>query len=177
MYIVFFDLGDTLVRRSQNGYELIPNSLQTVREIGDLTDHNGDHIIRALVIDSHTKEEKPILDSIKENRKNMILSILNRTGLRDEFKPLDARMTLSSDIGFTKSENLDKFINIALAKINIEIGLENVILVTEEEDHITKAKSLGLHTIHLTEKEEHQLLDDEINNISKLTFKIRDHIQ
>jgi FMN phosphatase YigB (HAD superfamily) len=172
MYVVLFDLGNTLVKSSPNGYKLIPNSLRTVQDIGILTDHRGDHIIRALVIDSHTKEEKPFLDTIRENRKNMIIDILNRTGLQDEFNPLDIHMTLSSEIGFTKSEDLERFINIALKKTNIETELENVILVTEEKDHVTKAKSLGLKTIHLTEKEDQQLLEDEINNISKLTSKI-----
>ena len=58
-------------------------------------------------------------------------------------------ITLSSDIGFTKTQNLKGFFTEALNKLANNINLNDIIFVTELEDHITKAKSLDYTSLSL----------------------------
>lgn len=152
-----------------NGFEIIPNSLDTVRQIRTLRDNNDDPIILGLLIDTHLKEEAPLTSDIREDKRKVILNILQETELLAEFEPIERHMTLSSDIGFTKSENIKGFLNIALKKIGRENIFEGTIFITEDDEHISKANSLGITTIHITDKSDQDLADKEINNISNLT--------
>ena len=106
MKIIFFDLGDTLVRQVSAIYESIPGALDTLREIYSMKDKNNYSPIIGLVIDTHDPREAPLLESEKTNRKNEIIRILEETKIKEFFEPIESRMTLSTELGFTKSENL-----------------------------------------------------------------------
>lgn len=129
-----------------------------------------------LVIDTHQPEELPLSEEEITGRKNLIMTILEGTSLIDEFIPTETNVTLSSEIGFTKSENMKNFINTALRKLNKRDKFSSVIFVTEDSDHITKAKTFNLNTIHFTNKPDNELRNDEINSLFRLPSKIIDLI-
>lgn len=86
--------------------------------------NNNDLPYMGLVIDTHLPNESPISEDEQTKRKNMILTILKDTKIKEFFEPIESRMTLSSEVGFTKSENLKEFFNIAISKTDKKMNLE-----------------------------------------------------
>jgi pyridoxine 5'-phosphate synthase PdxJ len=104
------------------------------------------------------------------------LDILKKTNIKQLFEPIETYVTLSSDIGFTKSQNFKGFIDIALNKVNKNDEYEISVFITEDKEHISLAKSIGIKTIQITNKNNSDLLDDEINALSQLSIKIKKFI-
>jgi len=178
MIIIFFDLGDTLVRQSStSSYELIPGALKALQEIHSMKDADNNLPIMGLIIDAHRREEAPLSETEKEQKKSWILDILKKTNIKQLFEPIETYVTLSSDIDFTKSQNFKGFIDIALNKVNKNNEYENTVFITEDKEHISLAKSIGIKTIQITNKNNSDLLDDEINALSQLSIKIKKFIE
>jgi FMN phosphatase YigB (HAD superfamily) len=174
MKVILFDLGDTLVRRASPTspiYEIVPDAPETLQTIFDMKNDNTS-LVLSLVSDTHKPSEVPLSDIKKITRKNETIQILESTQIKKYFEPLDLHMTISSDIGFTKFENLKDFIRIALNKINKKISFQDVLFVTELEEHILSAKSLNIKTIHFRNTINHPE-EDEINSLLQLIPKVR----
>lgn len=173
MKVILFDLGDTLVRVSPTSsiYEIIPDAHETLQTISDMKNDNTS-LVLGLISDTHEPSEVPLSEIDKITRKNEIIQILESTKIKKFFEPLNLHMTISSDIGFTKFENLKDFFRIALNKINKEISFQDVLFVTELEEHILSAKSLNIKTIHFRNTINHPQ-EDEINSLLQLIPKVR----
>src|SRR5215204_4942959 len=103
MKAVLFDLGDTLVERFGTGYRLIERAMDL------LNNTNYIQIVMGIVSDTHDPSELPLSPNEKLIRKNEVLHILENVNINEYFEPTDVHLTLSSDIGFTKTENLEGF--------------------------------------------------------------------
>jgi FMN phosphatase YigB (HAD superfamily) len=79
---------------------------------------------------------------------------------------------LSSDLGYTKSENLNGFFDNALNKLLNNSNLSDIIFVTEIESHILKAKSLGVKAYYYNPQNSSGN-DNTINKLVDLIPKIQ----
>lgn len=164
MKVVLFDLGDTLVESFGSGYRLIEGAMDLLKGIESMNDVDNRKIVMGIVSDTHKPEELPLSEDDKLIRKNRTLHILESVNIKEYFEPTDVHLTLSSDIGFTKTQNLEEFFIISLGKLSNNINLNDIIFVTEFESHIIKAKTLGVQTYHYTP----QSISENDNTINKL---------
>jgi FMN phosphatase YigB (HAD superfamily) len=133
---------------------------------------NNEKIVMGIVTDTHDPNELPLSENQKLNKKNLVLQILEKTNIKEYFEPTDTRLTLSSDIGFTKSRNLKEFFNNALNKLSNDVNLHDIIFVTELEDHIISSKSLGVKTFYYNPQSTSGN-DYTINKLIDLSSKIQ----
>jgi FMN phosphatase YigB (HAD superfamily) len=172
MKVVLFDLGDTLVESLSTGYRLIDGAMDLLRGLDSINNTNNKQIVMGIVSDTHAPSELPLSPNEKLIRKNEVLQILENTNIIEYFNPTESCLTLSSDLGYTKSENLNGFFDNALNKLSNNSNLNDIIFVTELEDHIIKAKSLGVKAYYynplgLSEN------DDTINKLIDIIPKIQ----
>lgn len=172
MKVVFFDLGDTLVESSGTGYRLIEGAMDLLKNINSMNNTNNRKIVMGILTDTHEPDELPLSESKKLIRKNRVLQILENVNIKNYFEPTDVHLTLSSDIGFTKTENLEEFFNNALSKLSNNVNLNDIIFVTELERHILKAKSLGVIAYHYTPQSTSGN-DNTINKLMDLIPKVQ----
>ena len=173
MKVILFDLGDTLVERFGTSYRLIEGAMDLLKDINSMNNANNEKIVMGIVTDTHDPNELPLSENHKLIKKNLVLQILERTNIKEYFEPTDTRLTLSSDIGFTKSQNLKEFVNNAINKISNNISIDDIIFVTELVDHIIAAKSLGIKTFHYNPQIHSSNDDDTINKLVDLIPKIQ----
>ena len=77
MKFVLFDLGDTLVEKSDSDYKLI-EATEVLKDINSMNNTNNEKVIMGIVIDTHKPNEIPLSESQKLNRKNQVLQILKK---------------------------------------------------------------------------------------------------
>lgn len=138
MKIVFFDLGNTLEK--QGG--LAPGAIETLRAIQSLQGSDGRAPALALISDftmPNTPDEIPAIRA-------QYLAILDTLGLRQFFKPVSKRVTLSTEVGVTKPDK--RIFESAIKKINPSLRFQDAIFITEEPVHIAAARSLGMRAVH-----------------------------
>jgi hypothetical protein len=70
------------------------------------------------------------------------LEVLDRTGLRRFFEPVDQRVTLSTQAGVTKPAAL--VFETALQRAGIDGGLNQALFITEDAVHIAACRKLGM---------------------------------
>lgn len=134
MKIVLFDLGDTLEHIVQGKDVLMPGALELLSAIQDMHDHNGDTPALALVSDFDKPAEE-------------YYALLQALGIHTFFKSFTERITLSNEVGITKPD--EKIFRAAIDKIQKDLPYQNVIFITENKQHTTAARKLGMMNIRL----------------------------
>lgn len=134
MKIVLFDLGDTLEHKLENNHVIMPGALKLLSAITEMRDQNGNPPFLALVsnFDGPPAEYYRIIEVLRIDK---------------FFKLYPDRITLSNVVGFSKPDK--RIFRAAIDKIDNGLPFQNVIFVTEEEDHIKEARKLGMMTIRL----------------------------
>jgi FMN phosphatase YigB (HAD superfamily) len=140
MKIVLFDLGKTL---EHNG-ELREDAIETLEQIKELEDINNQSLILGLASDFFPASNEEEL----KQRKHEYYSILDQLQIKSFFEPIDKNITLSSEVGETKSENPRKFYQTVIDKIG-NTSFNELIFITEFKPHIDSANTLGMKTIFL----------------------------
>jgi FMN phosphatase YigB (HAD superfamily) len=152
MKIVLFDLGDTLEYLDGNNDILMPSAIKLLSAVQDMRDHSGDTPALALVSDL------PIKNTVQE-----YYTLLQDLGINTFFKPLSERVTLSKEVGVMKPD--EKIFRAAIDKISKGLSYQNVIFITENEEHTTGARKLGMMTIKLKRAWE---TDGEVNSLLEM---------
>jgi FMN phosphatase YigB (HAD superfamily) len=129
MKIVFFDLGDTL----ETNDVLLPGALATLQDIQSLRDSSGEPAVLGLISDFDGPSEE-------------YYAILDLLGIRSFFEPVQTRVTLSVEVGALKPDI--KIFRAALDKLGPNLMFENALFVTENPDHVTAARGLGMTAVH-----------------------------
>ena len=135
MKIILFDLGNTLEHNVQNTHILMDGALDLLEAIQDMRDPNGDPPVIALVSDF-------------DNSPTEYYNILKDFGLSSFFNPYTKKVTLSIEVGVKKPD--EKIFRSAINKIQKDLPYKSVIFVTENKEHITAARKLGMMAIRLT---------------------------
>jgi FMN phosphatase YigB (HAD superfamily) len=150
MKIILFDLGDTLEYIHQNKDVLMPGAKELLSAVQDMRDHNGDAPALALVSDFDESAEE-------------YYTLLQNLGIDTFFKPLKERVTLSKEVGVTKPNQ--KIFRAAIDKIYKDLSYQNVIFITENKEHTSAARKLGMMTIRLKRAGEQ---DGEVNSLFEM---------
>jgi FMN phosphatase YigB (HAD superfamily) len=140
MRIVLFDLGDTL--EDQEKDVLLPGARETLQAIQGMRDSAGNAPILALVSDFDMPKRPDQTASIRKR----YFAILERLGIRSFFEPVSKRVTLSTEVGVHKPDK--KIFQAVLKKVAGHPRFEDVLFITENRDHVNKARTLKMKAVH-----------------------------
>jgi FMN phosphatase YigB (HAD superfamily) len=134
MKVVLLDLGNTLEYTTQENKDvLMPGALDLLSAIQHLRDSNGEPPVLALV---SNWVDPPV----------EYYNLLQDLGIANFFKPFSKKVTLSNVVGIPKPD--ERIFRAAIDKIHKNIPYKNVIFITEDSDHIVKARKYGMAAIH-----------------------------
>ncbi|MET0400670.1 MAG: hypothetical protein ABW277_28035 [Longimicrobiaceae bacterium] len=163
MKIILFDLGDTLEHEGV----LLPGAKQTLECLRELRDGAGEAVILALASDFDMPEEPQQVQVIRQR----YYGILDRLGIRSFFEPVDTRVTLSTDVGVFKPDEL--LFREVLARSGGSATFRDVVFVTENPDHVSAARKLGMLAIHFGGPGQ---VSGEVDRLVDLVPRIREMI-
>jgi len=112
MKVVLFDLGQTL----ENNGALRDDAIETLKYIQNLRDANDQPPILGLASDNEFPDT-----NAHQARERYYNLITNNYKIAKYFEPLDTNVTLSKDVGATKDENLQLFMQTAIDKIDNKV--------------------------------------------------------
>lgn len=136
--VVFFDLGLTLVDSRNRPFPHVKEALRIIRSF---TTAEGKPLVLGLVsdFDLPTPPTTPAKVAAIWDR---YLTILDRTGLRPFFEPVERRVTLATHAGVLKPHR--KIFDTALRRLRSKDSLKECLFVTENLDHVHAART-NLH--------------------------------
>jgi len=136
--VVMFDLGETLVDGDLHPFPHVPEALAAIAQL-KATD--GQRLERTLVSD-YTMAE-PATPARVAVLFAEYLGLLERTGLRPHFEPVERRITLSTQAGARKPDR--HVFETALQRLGTPAALPECLLITENAAHIRAARAdLGM---------------------------------
>jgi FMN phosphatase YigB (HAD superfamily) len=133
--VVMFDLGMTLIDETSRPF---PHVMSALTAIADLKTANQKPL-RSCLVSDFTMATEPVTDEEVAALFKQYLAILDNTGLRRFFEPVNERVTLSTQAGARKP--CRKIFEKALERLNVAVPLEDCLLVTEDPNHIAVART------------------------------------
>ena len=132
---LLLDLGGTLIDSSEQVFPGVQDAL-TVLEAFETEDHQP--LVTCLVSD-FTMPEPRTTEAIAAAFADY-LKILDKTGLRSFFEPVDERVTLSTHVGVKKPAAA--VFEAALKRAKIAGSITETLFITESADHIAAGADL-----------------------------------
>jgi FMN phosphatase YigB (HAD superfamily) len=160
--VVLFDLGDTL----EHNDTIRQDTIETLEKIKNMENHP----ILGLASDYGLPNNwgtLPLEEQIKRSRQQYFNEI-EQLGIRQYFEPQN--VILSTDVGNTKDQDIEKFFQKAVEKIG-NTSFNQIIFITENCKHIDSANSLGIKTIFL-KLNNNSAINNGNNTISNLIESI-----
>jgi hypothetical protein len=140
--VVFLDLGLTLVDPQQRPF---PHAAEAVRTIQGFTGPGGERLAVTLVSD-FDMVPPPLTPAKIRPVVNRYLAILDGTGLRPLFEPVNRRVTLSTHAGLFKPDG--QVFTTALSRLRSDAHLSDCLLITENPAHVKAARAvLGMRAL------------------------------
>jgi hypothetical protein len=137
-----FDLGMTLIDEHHRPFPHVEDALTA---ISGFKTADGKKLLSCLVSNFGLVSE-PVTDAKVKASFDQFLTILDGTGLRPFFEPVDKRVTLSIHGNVEKPNR--KIFEEALRRLGAQASLDQCLFVTEEADHIKAARdTLGMTTL------------------------------
>jgi FMN phosphatase YigB (HAD superfamily) len=134
MRAILFDLGDTLVdARNQP----LPGATDLLTAVRHLRDPEGKPVLSGLISDWKMSQNRVQRNLFRRE----YLAELQQSGLDVFFKPLNKRVTLSTDVGAFKPDPL--IFQTALDRLAPGLAFHHAVFVTERLAHIKAARKLG----------------------------------
>jgi FMN phosphatase YigB (HAD superfamily) len=133
--VVLFDLGLTLIDSRDQPFPHVKEALTTIQSF---TTAHGKKLLTGLVsdFDLAAPPATPAKISAIFSR---YLAVLDGTGLRPFFEPVQRRVTLSTHAGVLKPDR--KVFETALARQRSKASLKECLFITENQDHIRVART------------------------------------
>ena len=138
--VVLFDLGKTLESGVQG--VLLPSARETLEAVQAMQDANGDPVILALCSDFFMTNDQAQIPLIRQQ----YFDILDELDIRSFFKPVEERVTLSTEVGKFKPD--EEVFQAVLDKVDDDLRFQDIIFITENLSHVTAARTLGMKAIH-----------------------------
>jgi FMN phosphatase YigB (HAD superfamily) len=164
--VVLFDLGDTL---EHNG-NIRQDTLETLERIKNMDNPP----ILGLASDyglPNNWGSFPLEEQIRRSKQHYFNEI-ERLGIRQYFEPVEQNIILSTEVGKTKDQDIEKFFQKAIDKIGNNTSFNQIIFITENCKHIDSANSLGIKTIFL-KLNNNSAINNGNNTISNLSESIK----
>jgi FMN phosphatase YigB (HAD superfamily) len=138
---LLLDLGDTLIdSASEKPFPGVEDALGVI-ETFETADHAP--LVVCLVSD-YTMPEPRTSRAIAATFAEY-LELLDRTGLRRFFEPVEERVTLSTHAGARKPDAL--VFETAFKRAGVDGGLNQALFITENAEHIAACRKLGMKTL------------------------------
>jgi FMN phosphatase YigB (HAD superfamily) len=136
---LLLDLGDTLID-SQHGNEPFPGVKDALGVLQKL--ETADHTPLVLCLVSDFTMPVPRTEAAIAAAFADYLEILDRTGLRSFFEPVDERVTLSTHVGVGKPDAA--VFKAALKRAKVDAPITEAMFITENPDHIEACRDLHM---------------------------------
>jgi hypothetical protein len=133
--VVIFDLGMTLIDDTQHPFSHVEDALTAIAEFETA---DGD-ALRSCLVSDFAMPTPPVTDAKVTARFNEYLEVLDRSGLRAFFEPVEERVTLSSHAGVLKPDR--KIFEKALQRLGANVSLDECLFITENASHIEAART------------------------------------
>jgi len=137
---VLFDLGSTLLDEQTN--RPLPGATGLLDALGDVRDSEGLPVLSGLVSDWKMPRSPTEVGPLRQE----YLQELAASGLDAFFRPLEMRVTLSTDVGVRKPDAA--IFRAALDRLQPGLPFHQAAFVTERLEHVHAARALGLVAIH-----------------------------
>ncbi|MET0966099.1 MAG: M28 family peptidase [Nakamurella sp.] len=135
---MLFDLGNTL----ESGDALLPDAIETLTAIAELTDPAGRQVRLGLISDFTPAPKPEQIPAIQAE----YYDIIARLGIRSFFEPVAQRVTLSTEVGVGKPD--PAIFRRAIEKLDPAASLADALFVTENLAHVRAARRLGMRAVH-----------------------------
>jgi FMN phosphatase YigB (HAD superfamily) len=137
---ILFDLGNTLLDERTN--RPLPGATGLLGDLDDLRDAESQPVPFSLVSDWKMPRKPSEAGPFRQE----YLQALGASGLDVFFQPLEARVTLSTDVGVRKPDAA--IFRAALDRIRPGLPFGHAVFVTERFDHVQAARALGMMAVH-----------------------------
>src|SRR3954451_11984674 len=137
--VLLLDLGGTLV----DGDRPFRHVVEALSALAELDGSTGEPLQIALVSDFLPAD--PPTPTGVQARFDEYLAILDRTGLKPLFEPVDRRVTLPTHAGVRKPDR--RVYELALRRLGSSAGLTDCLSITENADHVAACRALGMHAL------------------------------
>jgi len=137
---VLFDLGNTLLDEQTN--RPLPGATGLLDALGDVRDSENLPVLSGLVSDWKMPRDPSEVGPLRQE----YLQELVASGLDSFFRPLEMRVTLSTEVGVRKPDAA--IFRAALDRLQPGLPLHHAVFVTERLEHVQAARALGLLAIH-----------------------------
>ena len=134
--VVMFDLGMTLVDADRHPFPHVEDALTA---ISGFKTADGKPL-RSCLVSDFTMATPPVTIAKVAVLFKQYLMILEETGLRQFFEPVNKRVTLSTHAGVEKPDR--KIFEKALQRLGADLSPEDCLFITEEPMHIEKARNI-----------------------------------
>jgi beta-phosphoglucomutase-like phosphatase (HAD superfamily) len=137
---VLFDLGNTLLDEQTN--RPLPGATELLDALGDVRDAEGLPVLSALVSDWKMPRDPNEVGPLRQE----YLQELAASGLDAFFRPLETRVTLSTEVGVRKPDAA--IFRAASDRLQPGLPFHQAVFVTERLEHVQVARALGLLAVH-----------------------------
>ncbi|MEA2939865.1 MAG: hypothetical protein QOD09_394 [Bradyrhizobium sp.] len=134
---LLLDLGDTLIDSENRVFPGVKDALGVLE-----TFETEDHQPLVLCLVSDFKMPKPRTAAAIAAAFADYLHVLDQTGLRAFFEPVDQRVTLSTMVGVTKPAAA--VFEAALKRAKVDAPLTEAMFITEQAGHVAACRKLGM---------------------------------
>lgn len=133
--VVMFDLGQTLIDADNHPFAHVQEALTAISSFKTAAGQP----LRSCLVSDFTMATPPATPAKVTALFNQYLAILDQSGLRSFFEPVKKRVTLSTHAGVMKPDR--RIFEKALQRLGATGPLEECLLITENADHIDKARN------------------------------------
>jgi hypothetical protein len=145
-----YDLGMTLIDEHNRPFEHVREALKTISGF-KTTDGKP---LRSCLVSDFTMATPPVTAAKVRPIFKQYLDVLDQTGLRPLFEPVQRRVTLSTHANALKPDRL--VFEKALTRLRIHASLEECLLITENGAHIDAVHNkLHMHTLRFRSGQNH----------------------
>ena len=133
--VLMFDLGDTLIDAKRRPF---PHVREALAAIAQLKTSVG-RPLRSCLVSDFDLAVPPATPRKVAALFAQYLAVLDKTGLRSFFEPVNKRVTLSTHAGVMKPDRA--LFERAVRRLGVAATLDECLLVTENADHVRTARS------------------------------------
>jgi hypothetical protein len=151
--ILMLDLGDTLIHDEVP----LPHVAEALGTLTQFETASGDPLAVCLVSDFTMPDPPPTPAKIDALFREY-LEILDRTGLRHFFEPVQQHVTLSTHAGVFKPDR--KIFETAIERLRGRANLDECLFITENVGHIKACRDLGMKTVTFGQTGKPDAFDD-----------------
>jgi hypothetical protein len=145
--VVMFDLGDTLIDADDHPFPHVREALAAIQGFRTADSEP----LNTCLVSNYDLVSPPITPAKVLPVFEKYVAILDGTGLREFFEPVEKRVTLSTHAGVDKPDRA--VFEKALSRLQSKASLQECLFITENAEHIRAAREkLGMATLQFKSK-------------------------